>query len=335
MRMWKPLVGAIVGVMAVAAHGQGRTLPEVELPPNFRQMPAAAQAVSSPWWGALEEGALPDWLSSARTHHPLRAGLAARIKALDQGWVSRAVEQKVLRAEIEGLEDQSEREVVEAALELRSLEARQGLAEQQATQADELLNLVRQRLAAGLATRAEQHEASARAARFVTQVSRLTRGRQAAEGRLAGLTGMTQLRVPVQPLSRMLMGLPVPAAVPASLRERADVRAVREHVATREVGAAELDAAYRESLLRAVDEVEAAHASLQLALGQQTAAEVQVVLGVNHLMATRPQFDAGRVARGIMAEAELQLLDMQQQLQESALQARRALAQLYFALGRR
>lgn len=339
MSMRKPLVGAIVGLVAcltaLSALGQGRALPEVELPVAFRQMPAAAQAVSGPWWGALEEGALPGWLASARAHHPLRAGLEARVKALDQGWVSRAVEQKVLRAEIERMEDQSEREVLDAVLELRSLEARHGLAERQAAQADESLNLVRQRLAAGLATRAEEHEASARAARLATQVSRLTRERQTVEGRLAGLTGQAQLRVPVQPLSRMLMALPVPAAVPATLRERADVRAVRERVATREVSAAELDAAYRESLLRAVDEVEAAYAALQLAQGQQTAAEVQVALGVNQLMATRSQFDAGRVARGAMVEAELQLLDVQQQLQEAALQTRRALAQLYFALGRR
>lgn len=106
-------------------------------------------------------------------------------------------------------------------------------------------------------------------------------------------------------------------------------------LAKRQVSAAELDAAYRESLLRAVDEVEAAYASLQLALGQQTAAEMQVVLRVNHLMAIRLQFDAGRVARGAMVEAELQLLDVQQQLQEAALQTTRVQAQLHFALGRR
>lgn len=337
--MRKPLVGAIVGLMvgfmAPAAFGQGRVLPEVALPLAFRQMPATAQAVSSPWWGPLEESDLSGWLNSARSHHPSRAGLEARVKSLDQGWVSRAVEQKVLRAEIERLEDQSEREVLEAVLELRSLDARHGLAERQAAQADESLGLVRQRLAAGLATRAEEHEASARTARLATQLARLTRERQTVEGRLAGLTGQAQLRVPVQALSRTLMALPVPAAVPATLRERADVRAVRERVATREVSAAELDAAYRESLLRAIDEVEAAYASLQLAQGQQSAAEAQVVLGVTHLMATRSQFDAGRVARGALVEAELQLLDVQQQLQEAAFQTRRALAQLYFALGRR
>lgn len=331
-KLW---LGIMFGMSALMVGAQERARPAVQLPAAFREMPANAQTVPLPWWKALEESALEGWLVAARRHQPARAALEARIRALNQGFSSRAAEQRVLLTEIERLDAANQRDVIEVVLEIRSLEARRGLAERQRELAAEALDLVRQRLNAGLASAADLHQASGGAVRAEAMVARLARERMAAEGRLGGLTGAAQLQVPVPALSRMLMLLPVPAATPADLLVRADVRAAAERRAGRDVSAGELDAGYRETLLRAVDEAEAAYAALRLAHKQQTLAEARVALAVRQLMTVRMQLEAGRAARGAMIEADLQTVDAQSQLQEAALLSLRALAQLHLALGQR
>lgn len=331
-KLW---LGIMFGMSALVVGAQERARPAVKMPAVFREMPASAQTVPPPWWKALDETALEGWLAAARRHQPARAALEARIESLNQGWSSRAAEQRVLLAEIERLDAHNEREVIDVVLELRSLEARRGLAERQRDLAAEALALVRQRLDAGLATASEEHQASGGAVRAEALVARLARERMAAEGRLGGLTGAMQLQVPVPALWRTPMPLPVPAAAPAALLMRADVRAAAERPAGRAVSVGELDAAYRETLLRAVDEAEAAYASLQLAQKQQTLAEARVVLAVRQFMTVRMLLEAGRSARGAMIEADLQTVDAQLQLQEAALLTLRALAQLHLALGQR
>lgn len=329
------MLGLSFGLAVPTVSAQGRDLPAVQLPAAFREMPLGAQAVPSPWWKGFEETALEDWLVAARKHQPARAALEARIKSLNQGWSSRAAEQNALLAEIERLDAHNEREVIEVVLELRSLEARHGLAERQRSLAAEALDLVRQRLGAGLASAADEHQMSGAAVRAEAMVARLARERMAAEGRLGGLAGAPQLQVPVQASSRMLMPLPLPAATPRALLARADVRAAALRPAGRDVSASELDAAYREALLRAVDEVEAAYAALQLAQKQKTLAEARVALAIRQSMNVRMQLEAGRAARGAMIEADLQTVDAQLQLQEAALLSLRALARIHFSLGQR
>ena len=328
----KSLVGAAVGLMAglcpmaglfLAPAAAQVAVPAVALPAAFRNAPPelpsetppevppktppgapalAPRDPADPADLALGDADLARLIDAARRHSPAHAPLAARLRGLGRGSAA-AIEKRWLEAELARLDQQVGEEVAHAWLDARAAVARAALAADMGGLAREMAALVRQRLDAGLAVQTELEQAGEQSHKISTLAERFAQERQVALTRLLSLTAEAVLPAAATqapaPFTR-----PIRTAVPAVLQQRPDVRAARVHLESRAAGAAELQAGYREVLLRALDEAEAAYAAASTARGLRTAALPHAARAQRQAAALQEQLDAGRIGKAQWLEAQ-------------------------------
>lgn len=349
----KPLARAAVGgaMVLISVPGSSQTAapaPEATvasqaalaasaLPARFRNQPADA-LTSSARDPALGEAELARLIALGISHSPLRAQAVARINAVRPGFRRSGDEEKrALEADLARLDQQLAEEAAHAWFDGRAADARLGVARAIDALAAQGLQLVNQRVAAGLATQADLerlHEASIKARALA---ARATQERGAAVARIAALTGEQAAGFGAN--ADAAQALPaMRAATPAALQERADVRAARIRAAhaleQRDASAAELAAFYRESLLKALEETEQAYAAAVNARAQRSGAVDLAATAARQSAAVLAQLEAGRIGRLQHVEVQLAQQDAHLRVIETGALYAKALATLERALGR-
>ena len=317
--------------------------PAVALPSRFRNQPTDA-LTSSARDPALGEAELARLIALGIGHSPLRAQAVARIDAVRPSFRRSGDEEKrALEADLARLDEQLAEEAAHAWFDGRAADARLGVAHFINALAAQGLQLVNQRMAAGLATQADLerlHEAAIKA-RALT--ARATQERSAAVARIAALTGEHASFTAGANAASAENAAPairaaIRAATPATLQERADVRAARIRAAyaslQRDASAAELAAFHRESLLKALEETEQAYAAAVNARAQRSGAAELAATAARQSAAMLAQLEAGRIGR--LQHVEVQLAQQDARLREidTAVLYAKALATLERALGR-
>lgn len=295
------------------AAAQPVAVPSVVLPAAFRNAPPDAQAQAAPN-PVFSDPDLARLIDAARRHSPAHAPLRARLSSLGSGSAA-AIEKRFLEAELARLDHQVAEEVAHAWQDARAASARTALAAGLEHLARETAELVRQRLDAGLAIRTELDQETERAHKISTLVQRFAQEKNVALTRLLTLTAETVLppaaaQAPVTTTAASTAtstappAAPIRAATPSLLLQRPDVRAARVRLDSREAGAAELQAGYREVLLKALEEAEAAYAAAVTARGLRAAALPLAASAQRQTAALKEQLDAGRIGKAQWLEAQ-------------------------------
>ena len=352
----KPLVGAIVAAVAYLtspiALAQAPAVPAVALPATFRNAPADA-IESRAHDAALGEPALARLIALAHTHNPARAQAVARISSTRRTFGGGDIELRMHRAELARLDHQLAEEIAHAWFDWHAAAARIAIADVLDALAAQGLQLVNQRLAAGLATQADlerMHEAAIKARSLR---ARAVQERGAAAARIAALTGeqgapavatapaqdtpRASITVPAAPpapaAATGALASPIRAAAPAALFERPDVRAARVRLEVPGTSPAELAAFYREAVLKALEETETAYAAAVSARAQRsTAAELRAT-AERQQTAVLAQLEAGRVGRLQHIEAQLAAQEAQLRVTDAEAAYAKSLATLERMLG--
>ena len=302
------MLAAVLLVLPLVSPGalaQAPAAPEVALPAAFRNAPADA-IESSAHDAALGEAGLARLIALAHIHSPARAQAVARISGARRTFGGGDIEQRLHQAELARVDHQLAEELAHAWFDSRAAAARLANADVLDALAAQGLQLVNQRLAAGIATQAElerMHEAAIKAR---TLRARAAQERGAAGARIAALTGEQAAPITPAPVPAPApLSYPIRAAAPAALLERPEVRAARVRLEARDASAAELAAFYREALLKALEETETAYAAAVSARAQRSAAAELAANAARQAAAVLAQLEAGRVGRLQHIEAQL------------------------------
>ena len=304
------MLAAVLLVLPLVSPGalaQAPAAPEVALPAAFRNAPADA-IESSAHDAALGEAGLARLLALAHIHSPARAQAVARVSGTRSTFpfAGNDIEQRLLLAELARVDHQLAEELAHAWFDSRAAAARLAISDVLDALAAQGLQLVNQRLAAGVATQAElerMHEAAIRAR---TLRARAAQERGAAAARTAALTGEQAAPITPAPVAAPApLSYPIRAAAPAALLERPEVRAARVRLEARDASPAELAAFYREALLKALEETETAYAAAVSARAQRSAAAELAANAARQAAAVLAQLEAGRVGRLQHIEAQL------------------------------
>ena len=357
---WKTLVGANLARVSLAGAALGavvwpafaQTVTSERVAPAA-SAPAAAIATSTapphPWLPAAYRNLPPDALAGIardpalgdaelarlitlmRAHHPGRAQAVARAGNVRRGFLGNDIEQRILDAELARLDLQLAEETAHALIDLRAAAAK--LVSTRALEALTLqgLQLINQRLAAGLATHAELERMTEIAVKARSLSVRTLQERSAAAARLTALTGAQTTDAAV---AFGAFNYPLRSGAPADLLERPDVRAARIRHETREASSAELSAFYREAVLKALEEAESAYVAVISARAQRTAAADLTAAASRQAASLLAQLEAGRISRVQHVEAEMNLRDAQWRALDADAAYFKALATLERALGR-
>ena len=365
--------GVLPGVLLVlplassSALAQAPAVPAVALPAAFRNAPAGA-IHGSTRDTALGEAELARLIALTQTHSPVRAQALARISAARRSFtlIGNDIEQRLLQAELARVDHQLAEEIAHAWFDSRAATTRLAIADVLDALATQGLQLVNQRLAAGVATQAElerMHEAAIKAR---TLRARAAQERGAAAARIAALTGeqaahiapasarvhapgaasasaSTSTSAPATPMFAPApvpapvmapLAYPIRAAAPASLLERPEVRSARVRLEARDASPAELAAFYREAVSKALEETETAYATAVSTRAQRSAATELADTAERQHAAVLAQLEAGRVGRVQHIEAQIVLQDARLRVVEAENAYAKALATLERNLGR-
>lgn len=303
----KPLVGAIVVAVAhlisPIALAQAPAVPAAALPATFRNAPTDA-VHSTKRDAALGDAALAHLIALTRSHSPARAQAAARVS--ENSRTGSDIEQRMHQAELARLDHQLAEELAHAWFDHRAAETRLIIAGVHDALAAQGLQLVNQRLAAGLATQVDLerlHEAALKARALRT---RATQERGTAAARIAALTGAPDAHFAAAPAPAPApLAYPIRATAPAALLERPEVRSARARLNARDAGPAELAAFYREAVQKAVEEAETAYAAAVSARAQRNTATELAAAAARQSDAVLAQLEAGRIGRLPHVEAQL------------------------------
>lgn len=285
---------------------------------------------------ALGDAELARLITLTCTHHPGRAQAVARAGNVRSGFGSNDIEQRILNAELARLDLQLAEETAHALIDLRAATAKLNTTHTLEALAAQGLQLINQRLAAGLATQAdlERMTESSIKARAVT--TRTQQERSAAAARLSALTGAqtADAQTPDAAVPSTAFTYPLRRGTPADLLERPDVRAAQIRQETREASAAELTAFYREAVLKALEETESAYAAAASARAQRSAAAELTGAASRQAASLLAQLEAGRIGRVQHVEAELNVREAQLRAVDADTAYFKALATLERTLGR-
>ncbi len=295
---------------------------------------------------ALGDAELARLIALTRTHHPGRAQAVARAGNVRRGFGSNDIEQRILNAELARLDLQLAEETAHALIDLRAASAKLNTTRALEALAEQGLQLINQRLAAGLATHADLERMTETSVKARTVTTRTQQERSAAAARLSGLTGVQKSDVQVSDAQTTNTPLidaaapttafryPLRSGTPADLLERPDVRAAQIRQETREASAAELAAFYREAVLKALEETESAYATAVSARAQRAAATDLTATATRQAASLLAQLEAGRIGRAQHVEAEMTVREAQLRAVDAEAAYFKALATLERALGR-
>lgn len=297
------------------------------LPAAYRNMPpdAVAGVTRDP---ALGDAELAHLIALTRTYHPGRAQAVARAGNVRRGFLGNDVEQRILDAELARLDLQLAEETAHALSDLRAAIAKEDTTRALEALATQGLQLINQRLAAGLATLTDLERMTETAVKARAVTTRTQQERSAAAARLTALTGV-QGGVPAGNFT-----YPLRSGTPVDLLDRPDVRGARIRQETREASNAELSAFYREAVLKALEETESGYAAAVSARAQRTAAADLTAAAARQAASLLAQLEAGRISRVQHVEAELNLREAQLRAVDADAAYFKALATLERALGR-
>jgi Outer membrane efflux protein len=321
----EPVAPAAVSLPAAVATPAAPSHPW--LPAAYRNMPpdAVAGVTSDP---ALGDAELARLITLTRTYHAGRAQAVARASNVRRGFLGNDVEQRILDAELARLDLQLAEETAHALIDLRAATAKQDTTRALEALATQGLQLINQRLAAGLATHTDLERMTETAVKARAVTTRTQQERSAAAARLTALTGV-QGGVPAGTFT-----YPLRSGTPADLLDRPDVRAARIRQETRDASSAELSAFYREAVLKALEETENGYAVAVSARAQRTAAADLTAAAARQVASLLAQLEAGRISRVQHVEAEMNLREAQMRAADADAAYFKALATLERALGR-
>ena len=347
---WKGLVAAALGSVVLPVFAQTATSERVVpatsppaaavatpvapshpwLPAAYRNRPADALAgvTRDP---ALGDAELARQITLTRAHHPGRAQTVARAANVRRGFLGNDIEQRLLDAELARLDLQLAEETAHALIDLRTAATKQGSTRALEALAAQGLQLINQRLAAGLATHAELERMTETAVKARSLTVRAQQERSAAAARLTALTGAQTTDADA---TLATFNYPLRSGNPADLLDRPDVRAARLRQETRAASSAELSAFYREVMLKALEEAEGAYAAAVSARAQRTAAADLMAASTRQAASLLAQLEAGRIGRLQHVEAEMNLRDAQLRAADADAAYSKALATLERALGK-
>ena len=313
-----------------AAVATSTAPPHPWLPAAYRNIPpdALAGIARDP---ALGDAELARLITLTRTYHPGRAQAVARAGNVRRGFLGNDIEQRIVDAELARLDLQLAEETAHALIDLRAAAAK--LVSTRALEALTVqgLQLINQRLAAGLSTHAELERMTEIAVKARSLSVRTLQERSAAAARLTALTGAQTTDAAV---ALGAFNHPLRSGAPADLLERPDVRAARIRQETREASSAELSAFYREAVLKALEEAESAYVAVISARAQRTAAADLTAAASRQAASLLAQLEAGRISRVQHVEAEMNLREAQWRAVDADAAYFKALATLERALGK-
>ena len=324
-------------------------LPAITLPTRFRNQPANA-ITSSARDPALGEAELARLIALTLQHSPARAQAAARVNAVRPGFMrSGDAEKRALEADLARADDLLAEEVAHAWFDGRAADARLDVARAMDALAAQGLLLVNQRVAAGLATQADLERLHEAAIKSRSLAARAAQERGAAAARIAALSGeqvagfasvpdaASAAHSSAAPASAAPLSYAIRASTPATLQERADVRAARIRATLaleqRDASAPELVAFYRESVHKALEETENAYAASVNARAQRASAAELAAAATRQAGALLVQLEAGRIGRLPHVEAQLPVQDARLRIIDAELQYAKSLASLERASG--
>ena len=341
---------AVAQLISPLALAQAPAVPAVTLPAAFRNAPADAIETGT-HDAALGEPALARLIALAYTHNPARAQAVARISSTGRTRDGGDIELRMHRAELARLDHQLAEEMAHAWFDRHAATSRLAIADVLDALAAQGLQLVNQRLAAGVATQPDlerMHEAAIKARSLR---ARAVQERGAAAARIAALTGeqgtpavasapdqdAARASIPAPPpapaTAAGALAHPIRATAPAALFERPEVRAARVRLEVPGTSPAELAAFYREAVLKALEDTETAYAAAVSARAQRSSAADMRATAGRQQAAVLAQLEAGRVGRLQHIEAQASSQEAQLRVTDAEAAYAKSLATLERMLG--